>query len=391
MIVSRLNAQLKSGMKHMKTDNYSQTFKFACPHCGQHLEAEPDWAGMEVECPTCGKAITVPEPAGRQLSPAAEDQDAPPFTAAHGEMRPVDPPSPPPPVIQTVTKADGVPPPSITVVKKREGFFVKNRKWLIPVASGAVALLVVVGLVAVKQKSKKHRFRGRTTNSSPSRTYNHAPGYTPPSSGSRGGVREFVRNHIDENGNCRIVSITQIGGDIVVCGDNNWAANGCSRSITDALQEITDDDERIIDVCLTELGRFVVLYGRNAGRWNNLPSDMEYHLRRLNANDEELYSATLNDAGDWIVVGSEHYASSATWLKEWLAEGVRKYGTLRAATVSTDAAVAVYDGGYRFYGNVPEDMKSALRETTMDVRIIKIAGSAWFFADSTGYRYRYKM
>lgn len=37
-------------------------FKFACPHCGQHLEAEPDMVGMELECPSCGKAITVPEP-----------------------------------------------------------------------------------------------------------------------------------------------------------------------------------------------------------------------------------------------------------------------------------------------------------------------------------------
>ena len=38
------------------------SFKFACPHCGQHLEAEPDMVGMELECPSCGKTITVPEP-----------------------------------------------------------------------------------------------------------------------------------------------------------------------------------------------------------------------------------------------------------------------------------------------------------------------------------------
>ena len=41
-----------------KTDN----FKFACPYCGQPLEAEADWAGTECECPRCGKAITVPQP-----------------------------------------------------------------------------------------------------------------------------------------------------------------------------------------------------------------------------------------------------------------------------------------------------------------------------------------
>ena len=37
-------------------------FKFACPYCGQPLEAEPEWAGTECECPGCGKAITVPQP-----------------------------------------------------------------------------------------------------------------------------------------------------------------------------------------------------------------------------------------------------------------------------------------------------------------------------------------
>ena len=367
----------------MNAENTPATFKFACPHCGQPLEAESDWAGMECECPGCGKALTVPQPAGGRLSTAAAGQNATP-DAAREDTRP--PASPAAPVI-TVVQDKAAQPPIITVVKHRDGFFARNRKWLIPVAGGAAALLLIVGLVAVKHKSGKRSTTRVTTPSSSS----GSPSYYAPSSGSRGGAREFVRNHIEKNGNCRIVSITKIGGDIVVCGDNNWAANGCAQNITDTLQEITDDDERIIDVCLTELGRFVVLYGRNAGRWNNIPRDMEYHLRRLNADNEELYSATLNDAGDWIVVGSEHYACSATWLKAWIAEGVRKYGILRAATVSTDAAVAVYDGGYRFYGNVPEDMKSALRETTMDVRIIKIAGSAWFFADSTGYRYRYKM
>ena len=367
----------------MNAGNSHATFKFACPNCGQHLEAEPDWAGMECECPGCGKALTVPEPTGGRDAQAAANEDGA-SGAAREDTRP--PVAPAPPVITVVQ--DKAPPPIITVVKSREGFFARNRKWLIPVAGGVAVLLLVVGIGVVKHKSRRHRHAERTTASTTSRSGSY---YTPPSYGSGGGSREFVRNHIEENGNCRIVSITKIGGDIVVCGDNNWAAKGCSRNITSKLQEISDDDERIIDVCLTELGRFVVLYGRNAASWNNIPSDMEYHLRRLNANDEELYSATFNDAGDWIVVGSEHYACSATWLKEWLAEGGREYGILRAATVSTDAAVAVYDGGYRFFGNVSEELKAALRETTCDVRIIKIAGSAWFFADSTGYRYRYRM
>ena len=365
-------------------NNARDNFKFACPHCGQHLEAEPDMVGIEVECPSCGKAITVPAPVS--VGEVSEDD----LLSSRAGDDVVAASSVAAPVIQTIAKSEGdsqSAPPIIMVVKGREGFFARNRKWLIPVAGGAAAVLLIVGLVAVKHKSGRRKTtRGTTPSSALERSSYYAP-----SSGFRGSAREFVRNHIEKNCNCRIVAITKIGGDIVVCGKNNWAANGCARNITDKLQEISSDGEKIIDVCLTELGRFVVLYGRNAGSWNNIPSDMEYHLRRLNANDEELYSATLNDAGDWIVVGSEHYACSATWLKQWLADGGIKYGTLLAAAVSTDAAVAVYDGGYKFYGNVPEDLKDALRNTSVDVRIIKIAGPAWFFADKTGYGYRYKM
>ena len=122
-----------------------------------------------------------------------------------------------------------------------------------------------------------------------------------------------------------------------------------------------------------------------------IPADMERSLRTYNANDEKIYSATFNDAGDWITVSDKHYTCSATWLKAWLAGGAEKYGILRAAAVSTDAAVACFDGGYLFFGNVPEDLKDALREADFDVRIIKIAGSAWFFASEYGYSYRASM
>ena len=37
-------------------------FTLVCPHCGQHLSAELDWVGVEMECPTCGKTLIVPHP-----------------------------------------------------------------------------------------------------------------------------------------------------------------------------------------------------------------------------------------------------------------------------------------------------------------------------------------
>lgn len=36
-------------------------FKFACPVCGQHLTASPGNSGAAIECPTCFRAIVVPQ------------------------------------------------------------------------------------------------------------------------------------------------------------------------------------------------------------------------------------------------------------------------------------------------------------------------------------------
>lgn len=39
----------------------NQKFTFNCPHCGQPLEAETDWVGLECDCIYCGKPLIVPK------------------------------------------------------------------------------------------------------------------------------------------------------------------------------------------------------------------------------------------------------------------------------------------------------------------------------------------
>lgn len=186
------------------------------------------------------------------------------------------------------------------------------------------------------------------------------------------------------------MSLTRTGGDVVVCGDNNWASSGCPKSLNDALQSVGDEDETITDVTLTESGRWIVLYGRSSARWMGIPPSMERKLRQYNQNNEEIYTATFNDSGDWIVITDTHYSSSAGWITNWLKGGEQKYGELRSACICGPNAVAVFDRGFLFWGNIPEALREALRETDLDVRIIKIAGNAWFFADKYG-NYQYWM
>jgi hypothetical protein len=37
--------------------------KFSCTKCGQHLTADPAWAGIQIKCPVCKADVTVPVPA----------------------------------------------------------------------------------------------------------------------------------------------------------------------------------------------------------------------------------------------------------------------------------------------------------------------------------------
>jgi len=46
-------------------------FKFACPHCQQHLQCDEQFSGREIQCPTCHVLIRIPPIPGKtaQYSP----------------------------------------------------------------------------------------------------------------------------------------------------------------------------------------------------------------------------------------------------------------------------------------------------------------------------------
>ena len=173
-------------------------------------------------------------------------------------------------------------------------------------------------------------------------------------------------------------------------GTNGWAAKGCPISLTNALHELNNDNQYIGDVQLTENGRWLILYGNNGFRWNDIPYSLERKLREYNDEGEIVYSVTFNDNGDWIVITRNYFSSSSNAINQWLKDGNDEFGHLWAACITADAIVAVYANGYKTIGEIPQTLGKALRETTLDVFHLKIAGSAWFFADNQG-RYSYNM
>lgn len=201
--------------------------------------------------------------------------------------------------------------------------------------------------------------------------------------------REWIRQNIREQGRCRNVAITRTGGDLMLYGRNGYASKGCPSGLTQAFHELNEEDIYIDDVQLTEEGRWLILYGNNGIRWNDIPYSLERKLREYNENDEVILSVTFNDAGDWIVITKNYFAASDTDIQQWLKDGLDK-GKLWSACITEDALVAVYADGYKVIGEIPPTLRQALKDTRLDVYRLKIAGTAWFFADADG-NYNYHM
>lgn len=202
--------------------------------------------------------------------------------------------------------------------------------------------------------------------------------------------RLYIRDAIKEWGKCRNVAITKTNGDLALYGRNGYAIAGCPAGLNKAITELNNKEEYIDDVQLTEGGCWLILYGNNGIRYNDIPYSLEQKLREFNKNREVITSVTFNDTGDWVVVTTNYISSSNTRIQNWLKEGMDKYGELWAVCITDDAIVAVFEEGYKFIGNVPSSLKTALQNTNLNVYRLKIAGSAWFFADSKG-NYEYKM
>lgn len=203
--------------------------------------------------------------------------------------------------------------------------------------------------------------------------------------------RNYVKNQIKRWGTCKNVAITKTNGDVALYGTCGYAASNVPTALLNKLKELNKSNILIDDVQLTESGKWCVLYGRNDATWtNDAPSGLINKIIEFHDNNYVVRSITFNDYGQWVIVSDEYYATSSTELTNWLKNGSNKWGRLWAVCITDDAAVAVYANGFCYRGNVPEDMKEALRSTSFDVYRLKISGSSWFFADTNG-NYRYWM
>ena len=204
------------------------------------------------------------------------------------------------------------------------------------------------------------------------------------------GSRAYIKRYINQWGECRNVCITKTGGDIALHGRNGYAYKNIPTALANKIQELHDDDEYIDDIQLTEDESWLILYGANDAVWHNIPSALERKIREYHNNGEIINTITFNDRGEWIIITDDRYAASSSSLIDWLSDGEDSHGELWTAQLTDDALIAVYDRGYKYRGNVPDDLRQKARTVSFDVYRLKMAGSSWFMADKQGH-YAYNM
>ncbi|WP_251621219.1 hypothetical protein [Odoribacter lunatus] len=202
--------------------------------------------------------------------------------------------------------------------------------------------------------------------------------------------RAYIREAIEKWGECRNVAITKTNGDLALYGRNGCANAGCPANLSKAIRELNDDNKYIDDIQLTEEGSWLILFENNGFRWHDIPYSLEQKIRKFNNDSEVITSVTFNDAGDWVVVTTNYISSSDERIQNLLKEGMNKHGGLLTVCLTDDALVAVFEKGYRFFGDVPSSLKTAIEQTKLNVFRLKIAGSSWFFANKKG-NYQYNM
>lgn len=203
--------------------------------------------------------------------------------------------------------------------------------------------------------------------------------------------RKFLRDKIQEWGECKNVAMTLTGGDVALQRINGWAAQGAPTAMTDKLSELNRKNQLIDDIVLTESGSWLILWGNNGISSFGTPTGLYPKLKKWNDENEVITSVTFNDRGDWIAITKKKYSASSEKVMDYIRDGENEFGEFWAAHLTNDGMVLCYERGYKYLGNVPENLKQKLRDTKIDVFRIKfLSDGSYFIADFNG-NYSYNM
>ena len=196
---------------------------------------------------------------------------------------------------------------------------------------------------------------------------------------------QAVKKVIKKWSNCKNVAITSTKGDVALRGHHEYSAFDIPASLLDVLKKLHGQKELIVDFKITEDGRWCVIFGNNDAYYSdNIPEDLKQTIIDYKNRGLALRSITFNDRNEWMVVSDKYFTASSITLSNWVNDGLKKWGLLLAVDINDEMAVAVYEKGVRYRGEVPDSMRDALRKNPFDVYRLKVAGEAWFIANPSG-------
>jgi hypothetical protein len=202
---------------------------------------------------------------------------------------------------------------------------------------------------------------------------------------SFGQNRSFVKDKIREWDECKNVAITMSGGSVVLKGKNSWAASGAPKAMTDRLTVLNERNVLIDDIVLTENGKWLILWGNNGIHSYGCPLSLDKKIRQWNSDKEVIYSISFNDKGQWIMISKNKVAASSSDILEWIQQGESEYGKVWAAHITNTGRAVVYSNGYKFMGEVPNNLLDKLKSTNLNVFRLKfLQDGSYFISDLEG-------
>jgi len=196
--------------------------------------------------------------------------------------------------------------------------------------------------------------------------------------------RSGLRNQIQAWGNCRVVAITETGGNVAIAGQNAYSTINAPHALNNALRDINSAGHFVKDVTLTERGNWLVIFGTNGFAGDGVPAAMINKLREYGSTSADILSASFNDNGEWVIVARDRWDTSSADLANWISQGQSQGGAVLTVSLSSNSAAAVFDRAYNIRGNAPQGLLTALNQVPFKLHFIKIAGSSWFFSDVNG-------
>ncbi|MBL0129624.1 MAG: serine protease [Flavobacteriales bacterium] len=200
--------------------------------------------------------------------------------------------------------------------------------------------------------------------------------------------RDFVRKAVDSWQNCYTMALTRTKG-IFAMSENAMAYKGISVAVDSVLLKLAGDKRHVDDVILSESGAAVILYDGIGCTTQRVDKELLDQLSEILSHKTPIWSVAFNDNGAWAIVTEEGIYSSSSEIQGFIVTQEPDYGKLLSVTMTNNAVIACYEGGFTYVGEVPKRLLDAITESDMYVRTIKLSeDGSYFFGDNFGH-YRY--